>query len=416
MKVPYKKLFSKPLYYCGIDLRNDSTVSLTFYVFVVEISLMISLVSVSINLFTMESDDLNDLIEACNDLNILFFSILLYNSVIINYKSFSELLNILEKELYEYKSQNFNKAAIDKEFKKKNKVVFYGLSMSIGISVIGKWILPLLNVCIKLLFGNISSEMLALNFPFSYWYPYEMTIVTYIPTYICLSFPSVYLGMNVYTTCLLFCTGCVYICYNLKLLSLAVMEIDRRSKHYMFNTQASSFNNRGLENNFSGQITEEKFYPCLAECIEHHHSILKCMKILGNSLSPAVHCCNHSTVFHLSLIVFYLSTEGTNVNGTYIKFVTMLIGVAFLFWFCSYFGQQVIDEAEKYHFALYCAHWVDKTESFKRTLRVMMTFANRGLYLKAIGVYVIGLSSFCTVVQAAYSYFNLISSVKDKSN
>lgn len=275
MKVPYKQLFSKPLYYCGIDLRNDSVVSLNFFVFVVEISLIVPMILVTINLFTMDNKNLNDIIEVCNDLNILFFSIVLYNSVIINYKSFSDLLTLLEKELYVYKVQPFNTVAIHEEFTKKVKVVFYGLSVSIGISVIGRWFMPFLNVCIQLLIGNTSSEMFALNFPFLCWYPYEMTVVKYILTYIFVSLPSVYLGMNVYTTCLLFCTGCVYICYNLKLLSIAVMEVDRRSKHYLPNKKVADFNYRGLENNFSEKITEDKFYLCLTECIEHHHSILK---------------------------------------------------------------------------------------------------------------------------------------------
>ncbi|XP_075236063.1 odorant receptor 10-like isoform X2 [Lycorma delicatula] len=92
-------------------------------------------------------------------------------------------------------------------------------------------------------------------------------------------------------------------------------------------------------------------------------------------------------------------------------FLRILIVSVFTYIFSS-ISQNLINEDENLRNTLYECSWINKPEWFKKSLLIMLTRTNKPLQIKPFGLYVINLNSYATMMNAAYTYFNLLRSYK----
>ncbi|XP_075235994.1 odorant receptor 43a-like isoform X3 [Lycorma delicatula] len=79
-------------------------------------------------------------------------------------------------------------------------------------------------------------------------------------------------------------------------------------------------------------------------------------------------------------------------------------------------GQNLINKDENIYRSITAISWYDKPQWFKKCLLLMITRANKKIEVKPYGLYVVNLRNFSKVMNAAYSYFNLISNITKNRN
>ncbi|XP_075222258.1 odorant receptor 49a-like [Lycorma delicatula] len=78
-------------------------------------------------------------------------------------------------------------------------------------------------------------------------------------------------------------------------------------------------------------------------------------------------------------------------------------------------GENIITEGENLRNAFYEFSWIDKPESLKKALLIVMAQSNIPIQIKPLGLHVLNLKNFALVMNAAYSYYNLLNTF-DKKN
>ncbi|XP_075232272.1 uncharacterized protein LOC142330712 [Lycorma delicatula] len=75
-------------------------------------------------------------------------------------------------------------------------------------------------------------------------------------------------------------------------------------------------------------------------------------------------------------------------------------------------GQGLINESENLKRQLEWFPWTDSPQWFKKSILIMITCAKKPLQLKPSSLYVLNANNLMTVIQAAYSYLNMMRSFK----
>ncbi|XP_075236432.1 odorant receptor 43a-like [Lycorma delicatula] len=92
-------------------------------------------------------------------------------------------------------------------------------------------------------------------------------------------------------------------------------------------------------------------------------------------------------------------------------FISALSEILILYAYCTN-GQKIINESDELRRAMGECPWLDKPLWFKKMLLLMMTKAQATLQIKPFGLYVVCLNNFVGILNGAYSYFNLLRTVK----
>lgn len=74
----------------------------------------------------------------------------------------------------------------------------------------------------------------------------------------------------------------------------------------------------------------------------------------------------------------------------------------------------VTEQAEAVSAAAYSCSWVDASERFKRSLRIIISRSQKPLVLTAGHLYPINREAFLTLVNASYSYYALLSQMNNR--
>ncbi|XP_075235993.1 odorant receptor 43a-like isoform X2 [Lycorma delicatula] len=84
--------------------------------------------------------------------------------------------------------------------------------------------------------------------------------------------------------------------------------------------------------------------------------------------------------------------------------------------FAICFSLYALTKDENIYRSITAISWYDKPQWFKKCLLLMITRANKKIEVKPYGLYVVNLRNFSKVMNAAYSYFNLISNITKNRN
>ncbi|RZF37240.1 hypothetical protein LSTR_LSTR006566 [Laodelphax striatellus] len=95
-----------------------------------------------------------------------------------------------------------------------------------------------------------------------------------------------------------------------------------------------------------------------------------------------------------------------------LEYSILLIWIVWIMEMYSALGQQVTDEGENLRLALSNCNWLDSPEWCRKSLLIMMTQATTTMEIRPYGLSALNLRSFTHVINAAYSYFNLLQNTK----
>ncbi|XP_039284928.1 uncharacterized protein LOC111057536 [Nilaparvata lugens] len=94
-----------------------------------------------------------------------------------------------------------------------------------------------------------------------------------------------------------------------------------------------------------------------------------------------------------------------------ILLIIPLAGILFLYCF---YAQEMLNEGERFRTTLWESSFVDKPKWYRSSMLIIMIRNSKELEMKPFGFYVLNLRTFSMVMKAAYSYFNMLNSLKKR--
>ncbi|XP_039276389.1 uncharacterized protein LOC120349776 isoform X2 [Nilaparvata lugens] len=98
-----------------------------------------------------------------------------------------------------------------------------------------------------------------------------------------------------------------------------------------------------------------------------------------------------------------------------VNFAVACIFINLIILFCYHHGQKIVNQNDRFRQSLTEVAWIDKPKWFRSALCIMMGRANIDNELKPYGVYILNHESFKNIIKAAFSFGNIIYSVKSNS-
>nr|QJX74346.1 odorant receptor 69 [Ceracris kiangsu] len=158
-------------------------------------------------------------------------------------------------------------------------------------------------------------------------------------------------------------------------------------------------------------------YSALVKNIRHHQHIITYMKdlqvVASTSLylmllANALNVCLHSFGF---VALFQEGATRSTVIKEVLSFPSFL-GQTALYCF---FGQVVIDQAERLQFSAFSCDWPHADEEFRRTLRIFMLQTARPLNVKVGKLVTLSRNTFLQALNASYTIFNMLFNVEKRN-
>ncbi|KAG7310955.1 hypothetical protein JYU34_003801 [Plutella xylostella] len=82
----------------------------------------------------------------------------------------------------------------------------------------------------------------------------------------------------------------------------------------------------------------------------------------------------------------------------------------------GYLGSQLRHESEQVIRAVYQSDWIDRSETFKRTLKLLVERAQKPVIMTAYSIISLSLSTFISIMKTAYSSYTLLRAVHTRNN
>nr|ALD51469.1 odorant receptor 67 [Locusta migratoria] len=158
--------------------------------------------------------------------------------------------------------------------------------------------------------------------------------------------------------------------------------------------------------------TGESMYDDLCLCIETHQEILRFVTQLQDTMSPIA-----MTQFALSVVIACMALFQATFSEDFsavlkcASFLPIPGGQVYLYCWAA---TNVTEQAEAVSAAAYSCSWVDASERFKRSLRIIISRSQKPLVLTAGHLYPINREAFLTLVNASYSYYALLSQMNNR--
>ncbi|RZF46158.1 hypothetical protein LSTR_LSTR012139 [Laodelphax striatellus] len=115
-----------------------------------------------------------------------------------------------------------------------------------------------------------------------------------------------------------------------------------------------------------------------------------------------------------TVISIYTMMKATNVK-IMVNFAVACVFVNLIILFCYHNGQKIVNQNDILRQYLREVPWIDKPQWFKTSLCIMMRRANNNTEMKPYGLFVLNHESFKNIIKAAFSYGNIIYSVKSNT-
>ncbi|XP_039296009.1 uncharacterized protein LOC111055883 [Nilaparvata lugens] len=148
--------------------------------------------------------------------------------------------------------------------------------------------------------------------------------------------------------------------------------------------------------------------------IKHHQLIKRNVKTLNGALSTLLFVFNQACSIQCC-VALYGCIEGQEFSQK-LKYGLLMIIVFWCLTLFCWFGQQLMNEGEELYLTFAQCSWIGKPLWFKKSLNMILTCSRQPLRVMPLGLYVLNFDNMKTVLQAAYSYFNLMHSTNKKNN
>lgn len=76
-----------------------------------------------------------------------------------------------------------------------------------------------------------------------------------------------------------------------------------------------------------------------------------------------------------------------------------------------YFGNEMMVASEKLSTSLFHSDWINKSDAFKKAMKIFMENAKRPLKLSSFGVFDLTLDNFLKVINSTYSLYAVMKNV-----
>ncbi|XP_039292079.1 uncharacterized protein LOC120353234 [Nilaparvata lugens] len=112
-----------------------------------------------------------------------------------------------------------------------------------------------------------------------------------------------------------------------------------------------------------------------------------------------------------TVISIYTMMKATNVK-IFVNFAVACFFINLIILFCYHNGQKIVNQNDILRQCLRDVPWIDKPQWFKTSLCIMMRRANIDTEMKPYNIVVLNHESYKNILKAAFSYGNIIYSVK----
>ncbi|XP_039295722.1 uncharacterized protein LOC120354008 [Nilaparvata lugens] len=164
---------------------------------------------------------------------------------------------------------------------------------------------------------------------------------------------------------------------------------------------------RCFQGNFDDKVS---YHACLKHCIRnmaiHHQTIYKKIRMLNTMFSYSMFYANTFICFQLCFAIFCFQIGDLVFK---IKYGLLLVSMLMLQYAYSENGQMVKDEVEKVRLALNECEWEGHPSWFYPYFQMMLIQSSIQPKLNVFNIFTMDRKNMASVVQAAYSYFNLLS-------
>ncbi|XP_039279074.1 odorant receptor 4-like isoform X1 [Nilaparvata lugens] len=243
--------------------------------------------------------------------------------------------------------------------------------------------------------------------PVESWYPFS---IARMPIYLTLCLiQGTYLGVEgMIFACWIVLILCAFLTVEmeLKFLCQSFREIDLRVEKYVADQKNVIVD--GNEDDLKNKYL--RIY--LRNLVLHHQSIIEVVNELNRASSFLVFMFNQIISCQICMSLF-----GSQVDDKVLKLKYRILAIPILFsfgMFC-YYGQGIGNEDEEMRKAVLHCSWERKPLWFKKDLLLILTRLNKPLEIKPLGLYVLNLRNFAVILNASYSYYNLLHTTELKN-
>jgi odorant receptor len=92
-----------------------------------------------------------------------------------------------------------------------------------------------------------------------------------------------------------------------------------------------------------------------------------------------------------------------------------LLSMTLQIYIPCYFGNELSLSSEKLSDSLFHSNWIDESAEFKLAMKIFMENTKKPLQISVFNTFNLNLESFLTVVNSAYSFYNVMKTMKNSS-
>ncbi|RZF48780.1 hypothetical protein LSTR_LSTR008129 [Laodelphax striatellus] len=390
---------------CGSPEGRNRRFLAKFYVLLT----MIFILGTMIDIFRMGEDEFEEKIFRFKSINILISGL---TFPLVDRDTYRLITMIDDRDSSDLgiklsKAQKSFQTEMDSKLDKINNQMYVVSVVIYTLLIFG----PLLSAIILISTRFLSNAQVYITFedlslPINFWYPAEFeNSFTYIFLYALQTFYMYHFSGYMYCTVAAGLMALKKAINEMKLLCLIVEDWD---KEKITERKMEETINLKMEINIAADIRER-----LINVVKLHDSICRKVSSLNSSLEKMYTVFNNTICFQICICLYSSSKMDDLVLK--IEHLMLMIPLSLItFLYCS-IAQNLLNEGEKFRELLYWgSSFVDKPKWFRTSLLLIMTRTSKELEIRPYGFYVLNLRTFSMVLNAAYSYFNMLNSLKSR--
>ncbi|XP_073968619.1 odorant receptor 13a-like isoform X1 [Rhodnius prolixus] len=309
----------------------------------------------------------------------------------------------------EYQSGDFLKGLIRRRQKEKKILLIFWPCYYAVCALIATIIAPMIDIYIGVNSDVTNKNGVFLKLPLALWLPFDVdnSMVLYlvgvflIGAYCAISALSVSSGVLVATFIK------QQLCLQLRLLNYSLKELENRSKdEYKRRSQ-----NPDLYND-----EERKYSSCYKEClkqnIKHHQNIISRFRQYERLASVAMSVPFIGGAVLLAMACIHIISDDLRIGPKITSTFLVLGEMTNMLMLCMY-GEQMKQLGEEVRVSAYSIKWYDHDENVRRSVSIMHFGCLIPLEFKAAHILQLNMQTFATVMNSAYSYFNVMYAFKE---
>nr|QJX74296.1 odorant receptor 16 [Ceracris kiangsu] len=270
--------------------------------------------------------------------------------------------------------------------------------------------------------------------PMISWYPYDMTVwYNYTVTFVIQFLSLITVAFCNRTMDILIITLMCQISSLLEMLNLKFRDISEdnwlqadksrteANPNYIWQSAASVFStttgpNAVLEyvrTRISENVSQSEIYTKLTRCIEVHQEIIRCAKEL-EMLMNDIFLIDFVCCMIVVCSTLYVSTSESEKLGDLMSHFGYLVAMTYPVLLYCLSAHDIIDQSERVSLSAYCSPWPQAAARYRRALCIVTCRGQRPLTLTAGKFYVISRATFLTLMNASYSYYQILREINVK--